>query len=70
MPEIAFADLWESWYQHANQMVNETIDSGVTADFCRAQFQMLDAVVAAHAGCAERLCPTQQALRRVLEELP
>lgn len=66
---MAFADLWEDWYMHANNYV-KAIDSGVTADFCRVQFQMLDAVVANHAGCDEHLCPDKQALRRILEVLP
>jgi len=62
-------DLWERWYHKTNQFVTSDrfTESGVVADLIRAQFRMLDALVALHVGCAESVCPDLQALRRTME---
>ena len=72
MTKEPFADMWNDWFQQANAFVAgpNYAESGAVSDLIRAQFQMLDAIVAHHAGCEERLCPDKQTIRRVIGGLP
>ena len=65
-----FADMWEDWYRGTNAFAQSDDIPSPAAAVMRTQFQMLDAIVAAHMGCAEQVCIEKKAIRRVLEVQP